>query len=347
MKRFKKENLESFCSSVYQTAGVLKERADVLAASMVHGSLRGVESHGVSRTGIYLKRITSGMVRPNAALKIERGGRSGAVLDAGNTIGQYAASESSKLAAELAEENGIGCVGVRRSNHFGAASFYTLPLAQKGYIVLAMSNAPTTMALWGAGKPYTGTNPLSYAIPAGKYEPLVLDMATSIVARGKIRRAWKKGEKIPPDWAIDKDGNPTEDPEKALEGYVLPFGGPKGSAIALFIEAMAGVLTGAAFGPSLGSMYNDFDREQNLGHFFIAAAPGVLAPGLDFGKRMEAMVGEIKALPPSGGNEKVFLPGEIEALTEKDRRENGIPLENDVVKELQELGAAYGLSFPG
>lgn len=343
---FKKEQLTNYCSLVYQAAGVLKERAEILAASMVHASLRGVESHGVSRTGIYLKRITSGLVQPNAELSIEQNGRSGAILDAKNTIGQYASSEASKLAAELAEKNGIGCVGVRRSNHFGAASFYTLPLARQGYIVIAMSNAPTTMALWGAGKPYTGTNPFSYAVPAGKFEPVVLDMATSIVARGKIRRAWKKGEKIPSGWAIDKNGNPTEDPQEALEGYVLPFGGPKGSAIALFIETMAGVLTGAAFGPELGSMYNDFNKEQNLGHFFIAIAPSILAPGLDFEKRMETMIEQIKALPPSTGNEEVILPGEIESRIEKERAENGIPLEDDVVQELRDIGAQYRLNFP-
>ncbi len=346
MSNYRSEDLSHYCASVFTAAGVAHERAHILAESMVHASLRGVESHGVSRTTIYLKRIAEGMINPNSELVIEQKSSSSALIDARNTIGQYASLEASELAAELASLHGIGCVGVRRSNHFGAASFYTIPLARRGFIAIAMSNAPTSMALWGAAKPYTGTNPLSYSVPAGKYEPVTLDMATSIVARGKIRRAWKQGETIPEGWAIDSDGNPTVDPEKALEGFVLPFGGVKGSAIALFIEILAGVLTGAAFGPSLGSMYNDFTKEQGLGHFFLAIDPGKFFPSDGFSRRMETMLEEIRALPASPGNERIFLPGEKEGLAEKERSLNGIPLEHDVEAELQDLGRRYEILFP-
>lgn len=346
MTVFRVEDSFSFVKKAFLAAGVSDEKAGIMADSLVFASLRGVDSHGISRCEIYLKRVETGLVDKDAEVEVVRSSMSTALIDAHNAMGQYAGCKASDFACSLAKDSGTGLVGVVHSNHFGSAGFYAKRIADHGMIGIVMSNSTKAMALWGAAQPYLGTNPLAYSVPAGKYDPLILDMATSVVARGKIRRALDQGQEIPSDWAVGPDGKRTTNAADAYKGAVLPFGGPKGSAIALFIEILAGVMTGSAVGPQVGSMYSDFRKPQDIGHFFMAIDPGrFISAGL-FKQRMEKLVADVKELPPSAAGSEVFLPGEIERRSEQKRRAEGIPIPADVLKSLTGISQKYSIPLP-
>ncbi|MBE3581924.1 MAG: Ldh family oxidoreductase [Thermoanaerobacteraceae bacterium] len=345
MKRYGASDLLDFCTGILTRLGVGEEAARLLCDTLVQANLRGVDSHGVTRMGIYVERIRRGLVDPRGEPEIIRDTPAVALMDARNTLGQVASYWAMRLAIEKAKAVGTGMVGVRGSNHFGAAAYYTMCALKEDLIGIALSNAPATMAPWGARAPYMGTNPLSVAVPAKGRLPIVFDMATSIVARGKIILAAQKGESIPEGWAMDAEGRITTDAEKALEGAVLPFGGAKGSAIAILIDVFAGILTGAAFGPHIGDLYRNLEGRQNLGHVFAAVDPGVFGDTDEFKNRIAQMIDEIKGLPPAYGVEEVLLPGEIEFRTAERRRREGIPLEPEVEEMLRGLGREFGVPW--
>lgn len=340
------EEARAFVKKAFLAAGTPEAKAAVMADTLLFASLRGVDSHGINRTKVYLKRIETGVVDKDAEPRVVRESASAALLDGCNTIGQYTAIKAAELVCAKAEQTGVAFVGVVNSNHFGAAGYYARMIAERGMIAVCGSNAPKAMVLWGAAEPFLGTNPMAYAVPAGKYDPVILDMATSVVAKGKIRRALDSGTSIPAGWAVGPDGKITTDPAKAYEGYVLPFGGAKGSAIALLVEILSAVITGAAVGPEVGSLYGDYDRPQRLGHFFIAVDPAHVLGREAFAARMERLVETVKTMKPSEGGSEVFLPGEIERRTEKQRLAEGIPVPPDVEKSLGEVAARYGLELP-
>jgi LDH2 family malate/lactate/ureidoglycolate dehydrogenase len=199
------------------------------------------------------------------------------------------------------------------------------------------------MAPWGGVDPYVGTNPYAYGVPAGEHRPIILDMATSIVARGKIILAAERGEPIPEGWAIDERGNPTTDAQEALRGSVLPFGGPKGYALSLMIDIMAGALTGAGSGPRINSLYDDFDEPQNVGAFFQLVDIGHFTEPATFKARVDRMIEEIKSSRRAEGTEELFLPGEIEYRTEEERRESGVPVGPETAAQLREVGRSRGI----
>ena len=212
-------------------------------------------------------------------------------------------------------EHGTGFVGVRNSNHFGPAAYYVEKAVARGCIGLAISNAPPNMAPFGGKQRFLGTNPVAIGIPAGEEPPLIFDASTSVVARGKIIVAAHTGQPIPEGWAIDPDGHPTTDAQQALAGAVLPFGGPKGSAISFIIDVFCGVLTGAAFALHLNTLEN-LAAVQNVGHVFAAVRTDLFVKDDEFRKRMDAILSMLKASPPAPGAERVLVPGEIELAHE-------------------------------
>jgi LDH2 family malate/lactate/ureidoglycolate dehydrogenase len=248
-------------------------------------------------------------------------------------------------AIELAATAGIGFVGVRRTNHFGIASFYVQQALQQGFIGCAASNAPPHMAPFGGRARFLGTNPFSIGIPANKEAPLLFDASTSVVARGKIIVAAQEGKTIPPGWAIDPEGNPTTDAQAALAGSVLPFGGPKGSAISLIVDVLCGVLTGSAFALNLNTLEN-LEAEQNLGHIFMAMRTDLFMTKDEFAGRMDEMVRMLKSSPPAPDVERVLAPGEIERQNETKNRVLGVPLVSSVIDQLAALGDELNVGFP-
>lgn len=344
-QKFDWEKLQKFCSDVFIKAGVKREDAETVAESLIQADLRGIDSHGVVRTDIYIKRIEKNMMNPFAEISIEEETDATALVNGHNQLGAIVGSKALDLALHKAKEKGAAIVGVKGSNHFGTGAFYVSKAIEKDMILLVLSNASQTMPPTGGVRPFIGTNPLAIGVPAGEEEAFILDMATSVVARGKIIVAAQKGEDIPLGWAIDKHGNPTTNAQDALEGSVLPLGGPKGYGISMFIDILAGVLTGAGFGRYVNNMYENWNDPQNVGHFFLAIDINSFMPIEAFKKRIDMYLREIKAEPRAIGVEKIYIPGEIESIKVKERKKNGIELPSKVVEELRLIGDQYSVNL--
>ena len=342
---FRADSLRAFCEEVFLSCGMVREDAAIVADSLVQANLRGVDSHGVTRVGIYVKRLKMGLVNPRPNVKIVHEGPGMLLVDGDNGMGQVVGVRALDLGLDRAGESGGVSVGIRRSNHYGAGSYYVQRAVARDTIAFAYSNAPPTMAPWGGVDPYIGTNPYAYGIPAGEHRPIILDMATSIVARGKIILAAERGDSIPEGWAVDRQGNPTTDAREALEGSVLPFGGPKGYAISLMIDLMAGALTGAGFGPRVNSLYDNFDEPQNVGAFFQLVDIGHFVEPATFKARVDRVIEEIKSSRKAAGTQEIFLPGEIEDRKERERMASGIPIGAETTAELREVGGNCGVDL--
>lgn len=341
--RFDWQKLQQFIQRLFIKAGVPEYNAFIVAESLVQANLRGVDSHGVVRTPIYLDRIKRKMVDPNAKVVVVREGDSTALVDGGNNFGAVVGVCATQIAIDKAKLAGAAFVGVKRSNHFGTGAYYALKAIEQNMIMMIMSNASQTMPPTGGVRPFIGTNPLAVGVPAGKAVPYLLDMATSVVARGKIIVAAQKGQQIPLGWAVDKHGNPTTDPEAALEGAVLPVGGAKGYGISLMIDILCGVLTGAGFGRYVNNMYENWVDPQNVGHVFIAVDISRFMPLELFEARMEQYIREIKQEPKAPGVEEILIPGEIEHRRTLELMKQGIVLPEKLAEELDAIGREHGL----
>jgi ureidoglycolate dehydrogenase (NAD+) len=345
-ERYPAGPLENYVAALLEGAGVPREDAVLTSRTLVEANLRGVDSHGVSRVGIYIERMRLGVAKATTRLKTISDSGACALLDAGNGVGQVAAFRAMNLAIVKAHQYGSGWVGVRNNNHIGALAYYTLMATEHGMIGFAAANGGASMAPWGSKTPFFGPNPFSVAIPGLKEESIAVDMATSVVARGNIILAAKKGMKIPLGWAADVHGRATEDPKEALAGLVLPMGGYKGSAIAMVIDILVGVLTGGAFGPGVGNLYKELDRPHQGGNLFGVIDIGRFIPLEIFRHRIDEMVGTIHACDLAEGVDRIYVPGEIENNRKLERLAQGIPLDTEVVNELQKLGEEMGISFP-
>jgi LDH2 family malate/lactate/ureidoglycolate dehydrogenase len=343
--RFAVDSLLAFAADVLDRAGVPRNDAETVAECLVLGDLRGVGSHGLIRLPVYARRIFAGVVKAVPVIQITYPFSSVALVDGDNGLGPVVGMRAMETAIELARNNGVGFVGVRRSNHFGVGAFYVQRAADCGCIGCAISNAPPNMAPFGGKTRFLGTNPFAVAVPAGQHPPLVFDASSSVAARGKIIAAAKRNLPIPGDWAVDPDGRPTTDAELALAGAVLPFGGAKGSAISFIIDILAGTLTGASFGLRLNTLEN-LNAEQDLGHVLFAIRSDVFIPLDEIKPRIDEIFSALKASPPAAGKERVLLPGEIELQAETNNRKHGVELTVEVVEELAQLGSRVGVTFP-
>ena len=338
------EALRQYCQQLLMTQNLSEQDAFLVADCLVDADLCGVESHGVSRMTIYLKRLETGVVNSHTHIEVLREHPAAVALSACNSMGMVAAKRAADMAVRKARESGCCIVTVRNSNHFGMASYYAASIAQQDLLCICGTNAPPNIAPTGSSKSYVGTNPICMAAPTNN-APIILDMAPSVVAMGKVILAAKLGKPIPLGWALTADGKPTEDPNEGMKGTVVPIGGPKGYGLSLFMDIFSGVLSGAKFGPHLGNMWNDFTNPQDVGHFFIAIDISKLTDIQTFKTRLEEMVGEIKALPKSEGVAEIFVPGEIENNRKTARKEKGIELSDVVYDELAALGARYGVKM--
>jgi ureidoglycolate dehydrogenase (NAD+) len=326
-------------------AGLSDADAATVADSLVAADLRGVASHGIMRLPIYLERMGRGLIQVRPEIQVERTGPATARLDGGAGPGQVVALAAMREAIELAREAGAGFVSVRNSSHFGAAAWYADIAAREGMIGLAFTHSEADVVPFGGARPALGTNPLAVGIPRGEGRaPLVLDMATSEVAMGKVLLAAAQGREIPSGWAVDAEGRDTTDPTRARA--VRPMSGPKGYGLALVVEVLAGVLAGARTGDQLKRMYDDFDGPQGVGHLLGAIDVGrFIEPGL-FAAGLEDLLGRLVAVPPADGFDEVLLPGDVELRAEERHRAEGVPLAPDTERKLRELGEAAGVAWP-
>jgi LDH2 family malate/lactate/ureidoglycolate dehydrogenase len=343
---FTPEALTDYARAMFLSAGMREADAALIAGGLVKANLRGVDSHGVSRIPMYLERLSRGLVNPRPEVKVTKVAGAVAHVDGDDGMGFVASDVAMNAACDLAGEMGIGLAGVHRSTHFGMGACYALRAIERGYISLIFTNSSPAIPMWGGRTTFLGASPMAAGIPGGKHPPYVMDMAMTVIARGKIRLAAMKGDLIPEGLALDVEGNPTTDAAKAFEGVCLPFGGVKGSVLGTLMDLMSGVLTGANFGGEVKSLYFDQSEPQNVGHLFFAIRPDLFMSLTDFGARMDTFYERIKALPRAVGVEEIMLPGEPEQRREEQRRREGIPVTANVVRDLTEEGARAGVAFP-
>jgi ureidoglycolate dehydrogenase (NAD+) len=343
--RVEQAALTSFCREVLVAVGLDERDAATVAGSLVAADLRGVATHGVLRLPVYVERMRRGLIATRPSIRVRRTGPATATVDGGNGPGQVVALRAMREAVALAEAAGVGLVSVHGSNHFGAAGWFALHAAERGMIGLALTHAEADVVPFGGRRPALGTNPLAVAVPRGDGPPVLLDMATSGVAMGRVLLARKRGEPIPEDWAVDADGEPTTDPRQVRA--VRPMAGPKGYGLAFVVEVLAGLLSGSRSGTEVRRMHDDFDEPQGIGHFLGAIDPARFVPPEAFAGSVDRLAGQLKATPPAPGFDEVLLPGEPEDRAEARHRRDGVPIPEELRRELVELGAAYGIDWPG
>ena len=337
------EALREFCKEVLRAAGVPEKDAGIVASSLVDADLSGMKSHGVTRLNDYLLRMEQGLMTLATEIDVVRETASTALLDANDGWGQVASERAVELVVEKAREVGSAWVGVRNSNHNGTAAYWTVKIAREGMVGICSMNTSPVMAAHGSRRPTLGTNPLSIAVPVSSGRPVVLDMATSNQARGKIILAAKNNDSIPEGWAITGEGLPTTDAKQALKGSVLPLGGPKGSGLAIMLDILTGVLTGAEFGAKMPRMYDD-PQPQRVGHMFSAIAIEAFMPMTEFLSRMDEKELETRQGPPAPGFERVAMPGDGTHERMATHREDGIPLTAEVYADLLAAAERYDVS---
>ena len=344
MERYDPSQVHKAVAETAQAVGVPTAEAGVLAESLVDADLQGTSTHGVSRTAVYVRRIQKGLIDPRAELRIERQSPSVLVIDAANGLGQVQASRTLELLLPRARQTGCASATVRNSQHFGALSYYCNKAAAQGMILMAMTNCEPSMSPEGASEAYFGTNPLAVSFPTGKGYPVKIDLSTSVVARGNVISAQRRGVSIPLGWGLDAEGNPTTDPEKALMGTVLAMAGHKGYALALMVEVFSGILSGAAFGAAVGSMHRNMDRSQDVGHFFCLMDIAAFMEPVEFIARLDRAIDEIKACRKRPGVQEILIPGERSHRVRLENLRKGVPLDGETVRELEALCTEFGIT---
>jgi LDH2 family malate/lactate/ureidoglycolate dehydrogenase len=337
--------LEVWAVAILEAAGASPEAASATARCLVRANQRGIDSHGIVFLNFYLPRLRVGTTKGNAHPEIVINLPAIALVDGHHGLGAHVASFGMSLCCEKAKAGGAAVVAVRNSGHFGAASHYAELAAERGYIGIAVSNSDPGMAPLGAHAAVLGTNPLAIAAPAaaGVATPS-LDIATSVVAQGKIILASRAGMKIPLGWAIGPDGMPTDDADVALAGAVLPMAGHKGFALAFMIDVLAGCLPGALLSPEIAGSPSAATPE-GTGHCFFAIEVEALRARGDYEASLKRLAAFVHSAPRAGWAEPFMFPGEQEARTTLDRSVN-LPLTGPTLNLLRILGSDFGVPFP-
>jgi LDH2 family malate/lactate/ureidoglycolate dehydrogenase len=288
------------------------------------------------RLSWYVGRLLAGVTDPVAKPEFVVDAGAIAVIDGHDGMGQVLTAQAMRDAIARAKLHGIGAVALRNSNHFGTGMYFTLMAARQGLVAFLSTNASPAMAPWGGRKKTVGTNPWSWAAPAGRHPPMVLDIANTGVARGKIYLARQKGLPIPEGWAINARGEATTDAEEAINGIILPMAAHKGYAIAVIMDMLSGVLTGSKFGSGVHGPYQT-ERRSGAGQFMIVLDIEKLQPMAQFSARMEQLIAELKSVPLAKGFDEVVYPGELEARNDEKHRREGIALPADTIADLRLL----------
>lgn len=323
----------------FRGLGLSEADARDVCRILVQADLFGLSTHGLSRVESYGERLLIHGINPRAEIKVERLAPAMVSVDGDNGAGPLVGLRALEAAMSVAAECGIGIAFARGSNHFGPISPYSLIAAEAGFASIIGSNATTTIAPWGGTDARLGNSPLGFGVPNPGGAPFLLDMAMSVVARAKIRTAFKRGESIPNTWATDQKGLPTSDPKQALDGFLLPIGGHKGYGLALLVDLFAGLLSNAAYLTHVKSWVDSPDEPQNLGHFFILINTRLLGSSDWLAQRMNDFAAILHDSPAAETDKPVLVPGEIELAKMKEQRKNGIHMPVDVIALLQRHAA--------
>jgi len=351
--RFKKEDLLSYVVSYMSKLGVPEEDAKIVGDVLLSADIRGVDSHGLIRiTSYYGNRLRNKLINPLTPTKIISETETTALIDGGNGCGQVASYKSMKIAIEKAKKSNVGIVTVKHSDHYGIAAYYAMMALKEDMIGVSMTNSQPLVAPTYGKSAVLGTNPIAVAVPSYKEYPYVLDMATSTVPIGRVKVYEKEGRKLPLGWAIDSDGNITDDPKKCQSGYIgalMPLGGSdimrgyKGYGLALLVDIFCGVLSGSSNLTEIGFPHEQ--RDADVGHFFMAININAFRPVIDFKKQMDHVIKMLKDAPKAPDHDRIYIAGEKEFDNEKYNLEHGVPIIAPVIEDLKNDGEKMGVPF--
>ncbi|QSO45601.1 Ldh family oxidoreductase [Alicyclobacillus mengziensis] len=340
------DDLLQLATACFQAAGVTDEDARWTAQVLVRADLQGTATHGLSRLSAYVSGICNGKIKPQPEMKIDETGPATAVIDGDQGLGPVVGKIAMEAALDKAKVAGVGITAVRNGNHAGAMSTYTELAASRGCIGFALTNAQPAIPPWGGRKAYFGTNPIALAAPQKDGQPVSIDLATSVVARGNIIMAAKRNEPIPGGWAIDANGDPTTDAAAALKGALLPMAGPKGYSLALIVEILSGLLSGGNFGYNVGSIYDEGTAPPGTSMFFMALNPDFFIGQSIFETRVSQLAREVTSVPLASGHERIRMPGDRRQRLENERRLQGVPIASETEKELRQICKKYSITMP-
>jgi L-2-hydroxycarboxylate dehydrogenase (NAD+) len=351
------EHLVEFSTRMFRHFEIPQDQAELAADVLARADLRGIDSHGVGRLHTYFDMLSMGRINPKPQIKIVRQSLSTATIDGDNGLGLVVGPESNKIAMGKAEECGSGWVSVCNTNHYGIAGYYVLKALERDLIGWSMTNSTKLVQpLWG-GERMLGTNPISIAFPGLEEPAVVIDMASSAVAYGKVEIARRKGEGIPTGWAVDADGQPTTTPEGMIEGGALSplgsfreMGGHKGFCLASMVDILCCVLSGANWGPfappfALRQQIPERSVGKGIGHFFGAMQIEAFIDVEEFKRQIDDWVRTMRATKAQPGSPGVMIPGDPEREFERIRRTEGIPLVVPLVEELRDISKQTGIPF--
>jgi L-2-hydroxycarboxylate dehydrogenase (NAD+) len=319
--------LVDFVARAFVAAGLPQSDAQTVAGLMVQADLRGSDTHGVIRLPLYVRRLRAGgiNVKPNICVLSDRA--SAALIDGDNGMGHLVMRRATELAIEKAKVTGVGWVGVRMSNHAGPAALYvTMPLAHDMVGLYFAVGSNNHLPPWGGSESLLGTNPMAVAVPALEEPPIVLDMAPTVAAYGKVRLKAQRGEAMPVGWMIDREGKPLTDAKRADEGHLLPIGDYKGYGLSLIIALLAGALNRAAVGREVIDFVKETGKATNTGQAIMAVSIEAFVPPAEFKKTVDGFVRDIRQSKRLPGVERIWLPGEQSHAKQLDRNAHGIPM---------------------
>jgi LDH2 family malate/lactate/ureidoglycolate dehydrogenase len=330
-------------TGIFSALGFTGAAARSVAESLVEADLRGIGSHGVLLVPMYVQRIRAGSVSRAEVAEVVRDKGAVAVLDGRHALGQLTGDQAMRLAVEKARTYGVGAVTVRHAFHFGGAFRYAAHAARNGCVGIAAANTRPLMPAPGGASAVVGNNPLAIAVPRSDGEPVILDIALSEAALGKIRLAAGEGREIPPTWATDEHGRPTTDPAAALRGLLLPSGGHKGYGLAFMVDVLTGVLSGGAFGRRVNGLYADLTVPNDCAHFFLALDTEFFGEADEIARRVSELGDQVLGSDRAPGVEQLYLPGDIEAGRHARALRRGVALEPSVFAQLVEVAAELGV----
>ena len=340
--------LEAFIARAFESVNVAHHDARVIAELMTRADLSGADGHGVFRLPQYIRRIKGGAVNVKPKIRVEREAPGMALVDGDNGMGHLVMRFAADKAIEKARTAGVAWVGVKRSNHAGPASLYaSMPVAHDMIgLYLAVGNA-NHLAAWGGLDMLLSTNPIAVGVPAGDEPPIVLDMATTVAAYGKVKTAAQRGETMPEGWMIDRQGRPLTDPKRASEGLLLPIGGYKGYGLALVFGLLAGTLNGAAMGRDVVDFNNDDATPTNTGHVIVAINIAMFRAPAEFKRSVDELIRDIRGSKRLPGIDAIRLPGEQSHAKREARTKHGIPLPAPLLRSLNQLAAELKIEALG
>src|SRR6266567_470234 len=337
--------LATFITRAFEAAGLPSEDANIVAGLMVEADLRGSDTHGVIRLPLYLRRLKAGGINPRPEIRIVQERPATALVDGDNGIGHLVMRFAAMTAIEKAKGAGVAWVGARMSNHAGPAALYAMmPLAHDMVGLYLAVGSNNHLPPWGSSENLLGTNPIAIAIPAEEEAPIVLDMAPTVAAFGKVRLKMQRNEELPVGWMIGRDGKPLTDPKRAEDGLLLPIGDYKGYGLSLIIGLLAGTLNGAAFGRDVIDFVKEPGKATNTGHAIVAISVDGFMPVADFKRHVDVAIRTMRGAERLPGVERIWLPGEQSHLKRQDRLENGIPMPKPLRESLAMAARDLGIA---